>query len=46
MIVLGAGAIVLPNIKIGNNVTVGAGSVVRNDIEDGFTVVGVPATII
>jgi sugar O-acyltransferase (sialic acid O-acetyltransferase NeuD family) len=41
--VLGTGSVILPKIKIGNNVTVGAGAVVNKDVEDGLTVVGVPA---
>lgn len=40
---LGTGAIVLPNLKIGNNVIVGAGAVVTKDVDDGLTVIGVPA---
>jgi sugar O-acyltransferase (sialic acid O-acetyltransferase NeuD family) len=42
-VLIGAGAIVLPGIKIANYVTVGAGSVVTNDIASGVTVVGNPA---
>lgn len=40
---LGVGAIVLPGVRIGANVVVGAGAVVREDVPDGATVVGVPA---
>lgn len=43
---LGAGAIVLGNVRIGRNVRVGAGSVVLTDVPDGATAVGVPARII
>ncbi len=39
----GTGAVVLPRIKIGNYVTVGAGAVVTKNINDGLTVVGIPA---
>ncbi len=39
---IGAGAIVLPGIRIGSNVKVGAGSVVTKDVEDNITVVGNP----
>jgi UDP-perosamine 4-acetyltransferase len=39
---LGIGARVIPEIKIGANVTVGAGGVVVKDIESGNTVVGIP----
>jgi len=38
-----AGATVLPRIRIGANVIVGAGSMVNYDVADGVTVVGVPA---
>jgi len=40
---IGLGARVLPGIRIGCHVTVGAGAVVVHDVEDGATVVGVPA---
>jgi len=40
---LGIGSSVIPNRRIGAGVVVGAGAVVINDIEDGMTVVGVPA---
>ena len=43
---LGAGAIVLPGSRIGRNVVVGAGSVVRGQIPDHCVVAGVPARII
>jgi len=43
---LGAGAIVLGNVRVGHNVRVGAGSVVLTDVPDGATAVGVPARII
>jgi len=36
----------LPDIKIGNNVTIGAGAVVTKNIPDNAVVVGVPAKII
>lgn len=39
-----AGATVLPRITIGQDATIGAGAVVISDVEDGNTVVGVPAT--
>jgi serine O-acetyltransferase len=44
--VVGAGAKVLGNIKIGNNVRVGAGSIVLQDVPDSCTVVGVPGQIV
>lgn len=36
----------MPDIKIGNNVTIGAGAVVTKNIPDNVVVVGVPAKII
>ena len=43
---LGIGATIIQGIKIGKNVTVGAGSVVTNDIPDNVVVVGNPARIV
>ena len=43
---LGAGAIVLPGARIGRNVVVAAGSVVRGDVPDHCVVAGVPAKIV
>ncbi len=40
---IGLGATILPGVRIGSNSTVGAGAVVVRDVEDGETVVGVPA---
>ncbi len=40
---VGIGATVIQGVKIGAGVTVGAGSVVIADVDDGKTVVGVPA---
>lgn len=45
-IVVGTGAKVLGNIKLGNHVKVGAGSVVIHSVPDHCTVVGVPAEIV
>ena len=45
-VVAGAGAKILGNIRIGNNVKVGAGSVVVHSVPDHCTVVGVPAEIV
>jgi len=42
---IGAGAVVLPWLKIGSDVIVGAGSVVTKDIPDGTVVYGNPAKI-
>jgi acetyltransferase-like isoleucine patch superfamily enzyme len=43
---LGAGAIILPGARIGRNVVVAAGSVVRGKIPDTCVVAGVPARIV
>ena len=43
---IGAGAKVLGGIHIGNNVTIGANTVVTKDIPDGCVVVGAPMRII
>ena len=43
---IGAGAIIIGNIRIGNNVKIGAGVVVNRDIADGCTVVSQPPRII
>ena len=40
---IGTNATILPNLKIGKNVFVGAGAVVTKSIEDYAVVVGVPA---
>ena len=40
---VGLGAVVLPGLSVGARSVVGAGAVVVSDIEDGVTVVGVPA---
>jgi len=45
-VVVGSGAKVLGNIRVGNNCRVGAGSVVLRDVPDDSTVVGVPAHIV
>ena len=43
---IGARAMILGNIKIGDNVKIGAGAVVMKDVPDNCTAVGVPARII
>ena len=43
---LGAGAIILPGSRIGRNVVVAAGSVVRGEVPDHCVVAGVPAIIV
>lgn len=45
-VVLGGGAKVLGNIQIGNNVRIGAGSVVLQDVPSNCTVVGIPGRIV
>lgn len=42
---IGMGATVLPKVKLGRDVVVGANAVVTGDLPDGVTVVGVPARI-
>lgn len=42
---IGSGATLLPNVKVGENAIVGAGSVVTKDVPDGVTVMGIPAVI-
>jgi hypothetical protein len=43
---IGAGAVILPGITIGDYATVGAGSIVTNDIASGITVLGNPARVV
>ncbi|ADE68154.1 MULTISPECIES: acyltransferase [Priestia] len=43
---IGWGSTVLPNVKIGKDVIVAAGSIVNKDIPEGVIVAGVPAKII
>jgi len=43
---LGAGAVVLPGARIGRNVVVAAGAVVRGEIPDSCVVAGAPARIV
>ena len=45
-VVIGAGASVLGNIRVGDNSRVGAGSVVLRDVPDNSTIVGVPGHVI
>jgi serine O-acetyltransferase len=45
-VVLGAGAKILGNIRIGDNVKVGAGSVVVHPVPDNSTVVGIPGRVV
>lgn len=43
---IGANATILPDIQIGDYVTIGAGSVVTKNIPNACVVAGVPARII
>jgi len=43
---IGAGAVIIGGVTIGNNVKIGANSVVTKDIPDNCTVVGAPARIV
>ena len=43
---VGAGAKILGNITVGNNVKIGANSVVLKDVPDNAVAVGIPARII
>jgi serine O-acetyltransferase len=45
-VVIGGGAKVLGNIQIGNDVRIGAGSVVLRDVPSNCTVVGIPGRVI
>lgn len=45
-VVIGTGAIVLGNIRIGDHVKIGAGSVVVHPVPDHSTVVGVPGRVV
>ena len=45
-VVVGTGASVLGNIRLGDDVKVGAGSVVVHSVPDGCTVVGIPAKVV
>ncbi len=40
---IGAGAVILPGVRIGNGAVVAAGAVVTRDIPDNYVVAGVPA---
>jgi serine O-acetyltransferase len=45
-VVVGSGAKVLGNIRIGDNVKIGAGSVVVHPVPDNSTVVGIPGRVV
>ena len=43
---IGVHTVILPGVKIGNNVIIGAGSVVTKDIPDNSVAAGTPARVI
>ncbi len=43
---IGAGAIIIGPVIVGNNVQIGAGAVVAQNIPDDCIVIGIPARII
>jgi maltose O-acetyltransferase len=43
---IGAGAIILPGVTVGESAVVAAGSVVRHDVDPGTIVAGVPARLV
>ncbi|WP_300799156.1 DapH/DapD/GlmU-related protein [uncultured Alistipes sp.] len=43
---IGAGALILPGVTVGEHAIVGAGSVVTRDVPDGMIVAGNPARVI
>lgn len=43
---IGAGTVIMPNTKIGNDVIIGANSIVTHDLPNGVVAVGNPAEII
>ncbi|MEZ5690891.1 MAG: serine O-acetyltransferase [Rickettsiales bacterium] len=45
-VIIGAGAQILGPVKIGNHARVGSNAVVVKDVEEGTTVVGVPARVV
>lgn len=45
-VIVGAGAIILGNVRIGHDSRIGAGSVVVKDVPPNSTVVGIPARIV
>ena len=45
-VMIGAGTVILPNVRIGSNVVIGAGSIVCKDIPDNVVAAGVPCRVV
>ena len=45
-VIVGAGSLILGNIKIGSGTKIGAGSVVVSDLPENVTAFGIPARIV
>ena len=45
-VMIGAGTLILPNVRIGSNVVIGAGSIVCKDIPDNSVAAGAPCRIV
>ncbi len=45
-VLIGCGAKILGNIKIGDNTKVGANAVILKDVEDNVTIVGIPGIVV
>ncbi len=43
---IGANSIIMPNVRVGSNTIIAAGSIVTKDIPSGSVVAGVPARVI
>lgn len=43
---IGGGAIIMPGVTIGNNVVIGAGSIVTKDIPDNVIAYGNPCRVV
>ena len=43
---IGAGAVIVPGVTVGDDVVIGAGSVVTKDIPDGVVAVGNPCRVL
>lgn len=45
-VMIGAGTVILPDVRIGSNVVIGAGSIVCKDIPDNSVAAGVPCRVV